>query len=36
MTKVGTKDWFNSEEKVKFYTGLPNSYVLCLNLCHLG
>ena len=28
MNKVGTKDWFNSEEKVNFYTGLPNSYVL--------
>ena len=26
--KVGTEDWFNSEEKVNFYTGLPNSYVL--------
>ena len=28
MNKVGTNDWFNSEEKVNFYTGLPNSYVL--------
>ena len=28
MNKVGTKDWFNSAEKVNFYTGLPNSYVL--------
>ena len=28
MNKVGSKDWFNSEEKVNFYTGLPNSYVL--------
>ena len=28
MNKVGTKDWFHSEEKVNFYTVLPNSYVL--------
>ena len=28
MNKVGTNVWFNSEEKVNFYTGLPNSYVL--------
>ena len=28
MNKVGTKDWFNSEEKVNSYRGLPNSYVL--------
>ena len=28
MNKVGPKDWFNSEEKVNFYIGLPNSYVL--------
>ena len=28
MNKVGTEDWFNSDEKVNFYTGLPNSYVL--------
>ena len=28
MNNVGTKDWINSEEKVNFYTGLPNSYVL--------
>ena len=28
MNKDGTEDWFNSDEKVNFYTGLPNSYVL--------
>ena len=28
MNKVGTEDWFNSDEKVNFYTSLPNSYVL--------
>ena len=28
MNRVGTEDWFNSDEKVNFYTGLPNSYVL--------
>ena len=28
MNKVGTEDWFNTDEKVNFYTGLPNSYVL--------
>ena len=28
MNKVGTKDWFNFDEKVNFNTGLPNSYVL--------
>ena len=28
MNKVGTEDWFNSDEKVNFCTGLPNSYVL--------
>ena len=28
MNKVGTEDWFNSDGKVNFYTGLPNSYVV--------
>ena len=28
MNKVGAEDWFNSDENVNFYTGLPNSYVL--------
>ena len=28
MNKVETEDWFDSEEKVSFYTGLPNSYLL--------
>ena len=26
--KVGTKDWFDKDDKVSFYTGLPNFYVL--------
>ena len=28
MNKVETKDLLNSDEKVNFYTGLPNTYVL--------
>ena len=28
MNKVGTEDWFNSDETDNLYTGLPNSYVL--------
>ena len=28
MNRVGTEDWLNSDEKVNFYTFLPNSYVL--------
>ena len=37
MNKVGTEDWFNYDEKVNFYTGLPNSYALMtvFELCHL-
>ena len=28
MNKVGIEDWFNSDEKVNFYTGPPNACVL--------
>ena len=28
LSKVGTKEWFNKDDKVLFYTGLPNYYIL--------
>ena len=27
--KIGTKEWYNLDEKVLFYTGLPNLSLLC-------
>jgi hypothetical protein len=28
MSRIGTKEWFNNTQKVKFYTGLPNLEML--------